>query len=184
MATVSAILSTVTSASFITGASAVAGTVAAGTGLVLQQQGAKRARSAQRSQAAATRRAEAARRRQMQLQARRERRQAFRQQQAAQAQGLQAFASSGAGVNSSGIQGGFAETSSTGAEQIVSVRQNLELGEQIFSANEQSTAAQFGVNRARAQQSTGQGLFNLGTNVVRNSTDIGQIGQSLFTQST
>jgi hypothetical protein len=181
--------------------SAVAGAVTTADGIRKQRKQSKMAQSAADQQALYNRRgqqaqqkAEDLRRKQMQLDAMRARRSAFRESQVARATALSRGVGAGLGgmtaLQSSGQQGAFSQIASQASNTIGAINQNENIGQGIFDANAEQTAAgnmanffgseiqRYGnkVDEARSQQALGKSIFE-------SSQTFANVGTSLFGSS-
>lgn len=134
-----------------------------------QAQGQKKALAAQ---------AEAERQRQiaMNLDAQRKKREIARQAQVARAQALATTTSQGASQGS-GLEGAYGAISGqTGVNQL-GVSQNQQIGNNIFAANRALGAANGDIADAQSMGHMFEGLSSLGNGLVKNSGQIGKIGE-------
>lgn len=132
--------------------------------------------SAQKKMSEEQKKQEALRQQQMTLESMRRKREIIRNAQVAQAT-AQATAQSQGSAESSGLAGALSTVSSRAAGATLATNQNEDLGNQMFASN--SRMAGFMGERASAESITGigNGLGSLGGALVKNSNEIGKIGQ-------
>jgi hypothetical protein len=114
----------------------------------------------------------------MELSARRQQLEVFRNTQRARAQGLNAATNQGAQFGS-GLQGGQAESASQGLFNAQGINQNLQIGQNIFGLDNQIT----GINsqqstlkaRYQSQQAQDQAWQSLGGSLMQSGGTIGNI---------
>lgn len=155
------------------------GGITAGIGASEKQKAAKAAAQASAEYSAASQRAENLRRTQMELDAARKRRDIIRQTVVARSV-AQSNANQSGALYGSGIQGGLAQISQEGNSQLVSMNQNLSIGEGLFDANADASAAQYAGNVAQVKAQEGAALFNFGLGLMKDAGTIGKVGGSLF----
>lgn len=143
---------------------AAIGLAIAGAGAVTQYVGAQKAAKAQQRQ-------EGIRKQQMNLDYARRRREMIRKAMIAQATGISNATTQGAAASDSAVQGGIAQATQNANLSVLGADQNMELGENMFSAN--------------AQEAKGSGISNLGgamkdwgSGIINNSTKISRVGSS------
>jgi hypothetical protein len=154
-----------TTASTLQGAAVAGGLGLSAAGLYANVQG-------QNQVAEASKRAEEIRQKQAELTAFRERREIIRKAMAARAVALANTTGAGAEF-SSALSGAYGQVGSEEARSVAAVSQNMELGNQMFKANQQVTSG-------KQMIGLGQGAQDFGKQLVNASPAIGQVGQTLF----
>lgn len=159
---------------------AAAGLALGAVGVGTQMYGASQSAEASSRMAAEQRRQEQLRQQQMTLESMRRKREIIRGAQVASAQ-AQAAAGAQGGAESSGLVSALSTISGREAGATLATNQNQELGNEMFKSNQ--NMAGFMASRANADMISGMGagLGSLGGSLVRNSQQISQIGQYLFT---
>lgn len=159
-----------------------AGTAASVGGAIVSHQESKdQAAAMNRASAesvAAQKRAERARRRQAQLQHDRERRSALRRAIIARSEAVSRIGGAGAGFDSSALGGATGAIQSELGSQVSAINQNLDLGEEVFAANEAAAVAGDRFNRARSQVGVGGTIGNIGSTISANFDALNRIGTS------
>lgn len=145
-------------------------TALAGLGISAAGLGANVAGQVQASEA--SKKAEEIRQQQASLTAFREQREIIRKSIAARAIALSNTTSSGA-QESSALPGAYGQITSEEARSFASVSQNMELGNQMFRANQQVTSGKELIG-------FGQGAQDFGKQAVAAAPAVGQVGQTLF----
>lgn len=102
----------------------------------------------------------------------------FRNTQRARAQGLNAAVNQGAQFGS-GLAGGQATTTNQGLFNAQGVNQNLQVGNSIFGYDAQESNNNVQIANLKGQQSTAEGLSNLGGSLFSAAGTIGKMGQSV-----
>lgn len=110
----------------------------------------------------------------MELNARRQQMEIFRNTQRARAQAQQAATTQGASLGS-GLQGGLAEASSQGLFNLFGVNQALYTGEQIASYNNNISNDKIKMAQLGGEAATAQGLTSLGGSVMKAGPTIGSL---------
>lgn len=147
---------------------AAAGAATSVAGYVKQNQASK-------DLAEATGRAEALRKQQAELQAQREQRKLFQDELRSRAQVNSALAATGAGFGS--IAGGLTgNVEGTLGQNSIALAENIQLGENMFTANAAASSARSDLNTANQTIDLGRSLF-------ASAKQVGQIGDTLFNTS-
>jgi len=167
----------------VTAAVAAAGIGMSIYGSVQQSKAAKQQAAAQQQMIAAEKEAEEARRRQMELDARRKSMEVIRNQQRARSLALAAASNQGA-LLGSGLQGGYAQIAGQTGVNIAGIQQNLALGRDIFSANEDLSNAKMAYARYGSDLATARGWSSIGGTLVSNAGTIGNLMGGFGTPST
>lgn len=163
----------------ISTAIAVAGLAVSAGSAAMQYSSSKKMQAAQDEGIAAQQRAEALRQRQMELDATRRRRDLIRKSIQSRSQAVATATAQGAS-GGSGLQGGLAGITNATAEGIRGVNQSVEIGQGIFSANQDKFSADRSVNSAKSASAMYGGLNTLGGALISNSAKIGTIGTNVF----
>lgn len=116
---------------------------------------------------------------QMQLSARRQDLEIFRQTQRARAQSEAVATNQGAQFGS-GLQGGLGQVQSQGMFNAAGINQNLEIGQNIFAANNQISGLRAQSAQVSSDQAFDQGIASLGGSVVRAGPIIGAFGRNIY----
>lgn len=133
----------------------------------------KQAEAAQNRITQASIQAERLRFRQMVLENRRRQRDIIRQAMIARSTAVSSASGSGA-LESSGLAGGIGQITSLAGQAGTDQQQNFNIGQGLFQANVEKMNAEMDLARARTKQSTGSGLFSLGSSLVSNSGSLGK----------
>jgi cell division protein FtsL len=110
----------------------------------------------------------------MELSARRQQMEIFRNTQRARAQGLQAAVSQGAQYGS-GMPGGQAATLNQGLFNALGVTQNLEFGRNIFGIDSQISSEKMKISDEKSQLAEDQGWSNLGSSLMGSAGTFGNV---------
>lgn len=110
----------------------------------------------------------------MELAAKRQEAEIYRNQQKYRAMGLQAAVSQGASFGS-GIQGAYGQFSGQTGVNLLGVTQNLEIGEQTFALNKQISQQKIAMANAGMDSQTASGISSLGSSVLGSSKAIGNL---------
>lgn len=110
----------------------------------------------------------------MQLSARRQQMEIFRNMQRARAQGLNAAVNQGANMGS-GLQGGQAQATAQGLTNSAGVNQNLEIGNNIFGIQRDITKQKQVLSSIQGQMATNQGIASLGSSITAAGPGIGRL---------
>ncbi len=147
----------------------------AGIGLGVQAFGFFGARGAQKQAAQAAQNVAALeqqvngqRRNAMELSAKRQQLEIFRNMQRARAQGTQAAVSQGAQFGT-GLQGGLAQVAGSSYWNALGVTQNLEIGRNIFNLNDQISAQKALMAKSQSEAAEYQGYSALGGAITGNA---------------
>lgn len=116
---------------------------------------------------------------QMQLSAKRQNLEIFRQTQQARAAATAAATNQGAQFGS-GLQGGLAQVENQGMFNAAGVNQNLEIGQNIFAANSTISGLKAQSAQVSADQATDAGLMSLGGSIMKAGPIIGAFGQNIY----
>lgn len=117
----------------------------------------------------------------MELSGRRQQMEDFRNMQRARAQGIQNATTQGANKGS-GLQGGIADVENQGFFASAGVNQNLQIGRNIFSIDNNITDLNADESNRKADQATNQQWASLGGSVMQNAGTIGKVAQYGFGQ--
>lgn len=118
----------------------------------------------------------AQRQQQMELSARRQQLEIFRNTQRARAMGLNAAVNQGAQYGS-GLAGGQASTTSQGLFNSQGVNQNLQIGRNIFGLNDKISSLNMQESTVKGKQAEDQGWASLGGSILSNAGTIGNLGK-------
>lgn len=113
---------------------------------------------------------------QMELEARRMQMQTFRNAQRLRAQATAAAVNQGASKGS-GLQGGLAQIQDYAAEGLTNIGQNLEIGRNIFSLNDDISAQKQRLASIQGEGATEQALASLGGSLVKYGPTIGGLAK-------
>jgi hypothetical protein len=116
---------------------------------------------------------------QMELSARRQQMEVFRNAQRLRAQATAAAVNQGASFGS-GLQGGLSQITDQADFNSLGISQNLQIGENIFGINNDISSKKAQISTLQGQQATDTSLMSLGGALVSNSGTIGRIGQYGF----
>lgn len=119
------------------------------------------------------------RRLQMELSARREQLQIYRNNQRLRAQATQAAVNQGASMGS-GLQGGLAGVTAGSAFNLQGVTQNLEIGRNMFAINDRISGFKQQLASLEGDAAEAAGWASLGGSLMKNSGTIGQLSQNAF----
>lgn len=114
---------------------------------------------------------------QMHFEANRMQLQQYRNIQRLRAQGTAAAVNQGAS-SGSGLQGGLAETQSSGMTNIAGILGNLQFGDTIFGLNSQISDYKKQMADVQASQAESQAWASLGGSLVNNAGTIGGLGKN------
>jgi hypothetical protein len=118
--------------------------------------------------------AEEQRQRQMNLEAMRKKREIIRNSLAARSDALATTTAQGAnGSGSSALPGAYGGISGQSGGQLLAVKQNQEIGNEIFDIHGQMFDAYAAGARAQGQAAFGQGLSTLGGVLMKNNSTLG-----------
>lgn len=117
--------------------------------------------------------------RQMQLESQRMQLQQFRNIQRLRSQATAAAVNQGAQFGT-GLQGGLAQISAQGTENVRNIRQNEEIGTNIFNINNAISDKKMKLAELGADMAEYQAWGSLGGALVKNAGTIGSLGQTGF----
>lgn len=144
-----------------------------------QQKANQRIEEAQRASIAAQQAAEASRQQAMRLEARRKQRETLRAGFRARALANSAAVSQGA-FSGSALQGGYGQAQGEVGSALTAQRENLQIGEQIFAANNAKFNADMRLASANSQRSSADALVSLGGTITQNAARIDRVGSTVF----
>lgn len=114
----------------------------------------------------------------MELSARRQGMEIFRNNQRARALAINNATNQGASYgNSSGLPGGLAQVADQSMFNLQGVNQNLELGRNIFGIDDQISKQKLALSGVQGSMATSQGIGQLGGSIASNAGTLGKIGQ-------
>lgn len=116
---------------------------------------------------------------QMQLSARRQQLEIFRNMQRARAQGQNAATQQGASLGS-GLQGGLAQVAAQSFFNAQGINQNLEIGENIFGLNNNISDLRARSSEVSSSAAADQGLASLGGSIVKAGPIVGAFGRNIM----
>lgn len=122
----------------------------------------------------------AQRQQQMQLEARRQQMENFRNAQRLRAQGTAAAVNQGAQFGS-GLQGSLAENTSEALFNAQGINQSLQIGNNIFGITNDIDAKKIQLAQLGGSASTAQGYSNLGAGIVKSAPIAGAFGKDATT---
>lgn len=114
------------------------------------------------------------RRQAMELSARRQQMEIFRNQQRARSMATNAAVSQGAQFGS-GLQGGLAQVDAQSNFNLQGVNENLSIGRNIFSLDDQISKQKLALSGVQGEMATAQGISTLGGSILKSSGTIGNI---------
>jgi len=117
----------------------------------------------------------------MELSARRQQLEVFRNTQRQRALGLASATGQGAQYGS-GLQGGQADTLNQGLFGVQGINQNLAIGRNIFGLDNQITDLKSQESQLKSNQATDQSWASLGGSIMSNAGTLGKIGNYGATQ--
>lgn len=144
----------------------------AAAGIATSAYGYKKQADASQALADSTNKAEELRRQQAELTAQREQRKLFQDEMRARAQANSLLAAAGANFGSV-VGGVFGNIEGSLGQNSLALAQNINIGEQLFTANEATSNAKADLSTANATVDVGRSLFS-------SSEKIGNIGATLF----
>lgn len=115
----------------------------------------------------------------MELSARRQSTEIFRNAQKARSMALVNATSQGA-QGGSGIQGGYGQISGESNFNLAGVQQNLQIGQNIFGLDNQINQQKSAIAGFQADQASGQGISSLGGSLMKASGTLGSLGGNFF----
>lgn len=118
----------------------------------------------------------------MELSARRQQLETFRNTQRQRAMGLNAAVGQGAQYGS-GLPGGQADTTNQGLFASQGISQNLQIGRNIFGLDNQITDLKSQESQLKSDQATNQSWASLGNSIMSNAGTIGKVTNYGFTQA-
>lgn len=114
----------------------------------------------------------------MELSARRQSMEIFRNSQRARATAINNATNQGANYgNSSGLPGGLAQVADQSMFNLQGVNQNLELGRNIFGLDDQISRQKLALSGVQGSMATDQGISQLGSSIAGNAGTLGKMGQ-------
>lgn len=114
----------------------------------------------------------------MELSARRQSMEIFRNNQRARSMAVNNATNQGASYgNSSGLPGGLAQVQDQSMFNLSGVNQNLELGRNIFGLDDQISKQKLALSQVQSSMATDQAIGQLGGGITKNAGTIGNIGQ-------
>lgn len=113
----------------------------------------------------------------MELSARRQQLEMYRNTQRARAMGLNSAVSQGAQFGS-GLPGGQASTTAQGAFNVQGVNQNLQIGQNIFGLEGKESTNNMQIASLKGSMATNEGWASLGGSLLSSAGTIGQMGKS------
>jgi hypothetical protein len=115
---------------------------------------------------------------QMQLEARRQQMETFRNVQRARAQATNAAVSQGAQFGS-GLMGGLDQLSDSANNSLRNVDQNKQISQNIFGYNNQISSEKAQISASQGSQATDQAWASMGGTLVKDAGTIGGLGKDL-----
>lgn len=119
------------------------------------------------------------RRNQMELSARRQQMEIFRNAQRARAMGTNAAVNQGAQFGS-GLQGGLAQVQDQSMVNSLGISQNLEIGRNIFGINDQISQQRVALSNVQSDMATNQGIASFGGSLMGAAGTISNISRVPF----
>lgn len=117
----------------------------------------------------------------MELSARRQSMEIFRNNQRARAMAVNNATNQGASYgNSSGLPGGEAQVQNQSTFNLQGVNQNLQIGENIFGLDDQISKQKLALSQVQSQQATDQSIGQLGGGILKSAGTLGNIGQYAY----
>lgn len=116
---------------------------------------------------------------QMEMEARRNQLQQYRNIQRLRSQATAAAVNQGASYGS-GLQGGLAEVTNQGTFNLAGIAGGLEIGRNIFNINDDISSKKMQLADVQASQAENQAWSSLGGALVSNAGTIGNLGQTGF----
>lgn len=114
----------------------------------------------------------------MELSARRQSMEIFRNNQRARAMAINNATNQGASYgNSSGLPGGLAQVDSQSTFNLQGVNQNLEIGRNIFGLDDQISRQKLALSSVQSQMSNYQAIGQLGGSITKSAGTLGSAGQ-------
>lgn len=114
----------------------------------------------------------------MELSARRQSMEIFRNNQRARSLAVNNATNQGASYgNSSGLPGGLAQVADQSMFNLQGVNQNLELGRNIFGLDGQISQQKLALTGVQGEMATDQGIAQLGSSITGSAGTLGKIGQ-------
>ncbi len=141
---------------------AIAAVGLAAAGAATSYSASKKTASANQSIAGEEQKQEAVRKQAAELDARRRQLEIIRNQQRARSLALSRGVAQGAGVDSTGVLGGYGQIAGDTGTNILGVTQNLGLANQLFASNSNISGYRGQIAGYQSQASLGQGLSSLG----------------------
>lgn len=119
------------------------------------------------------------RRSQMELSARRQQMEIFRNNQRARAMGTNAAVNQGAQFGS-GLQGGLAQVQNQSMWNSLGISQNLEIGRNIFGINDEISRKKAQISNVQGEMATNQGIASFGGQLMNSAEPISRISRYGF----
>lgn len=164
--------------------SAIAGVASTAYGAVQQSKASKQRSQFEQQIAADQQRQEALRRQQMELDNRRKRIEAVRQQQRARAIALATATAQGAGEGgSSALPGAYGQIGGQTGNNLLGLSQSLALGRANFDLSADISSARYGIASANSSYATGQGFSSLGGAIISSLGPISSLAGGFGTSS-
>lgn len=113
----------------------------------------------------------------MELSARRQQMEVFRNNQRQRAMATNAAVNQGAQFGS-GLQGGLAQVQDQSMFNSLGISQNLQIGRNIFGFNDQITSYKAQLSSIQTEMGKDQGMASLGGSISKSAGMLGQMGQS------
>lgn len=113
----------------------------------------------------------------MELSARRQSMEIFRNNQRARALAINNATNQGASYgNSSGLPGGLAQVADQSTFNLQGINQNLELGRNIFGIDDQISKQKLALSGVQSSMVTDQGIGQLGSSIMGSAGTLGKLG--------
>lgn len=165
----------------VSAAAGVAGVGVAALGMAEQAKGVREQRRGQEEALALQSQIESKRQQQLNLDAMRRRREVVRQSLAARALALSTATAQGAGASgTSAIGGAYGQIQGRQGVNDNGIRQNQEIGNEIFGLNRGVLSAYRTVAAGQSMSQLGAGLTSFGGAILNNAGTIGKVGEFAF----
>lgn len=120
----------------------------------------------------------------MELSARRQSMEIFRNNQRARSMALNNATQQGASYgNSSGLPGGIAQVDAQSSFNLQGINQNLEIGRNIFGLDDQISKQKLALSGVQSQMMTDQSIGQLGGSITKSAGTLGSIAQYGYGQA-
>lgn len=120
----------------------------------------------------------------MELSARRQSMEIFRNNQRARSMALNNATNQGASYgNSSGLPGGTAQVDAQSTFNLQGINQNLEIGRNIFGLDDQISKQKLALSGVQSSMMTDQSISQLGGSITKSAGTLGSIGQYGYNQA-